>query len=185
LSSIVATFNNIGEQSVTGVDVDVNYLVPLGGGTLALGLNYSRLLDFERKELNLDGTALVSRDLTGEYEYPEDRVVLTGAWLGGDWAFNAAVNYIGSFEDQPDIDFDGILDYDTNTTREVSTFTTVNLQVSYHGISNTTLALGVDNLFDEEPPFAIGDGDTDLYGFVAGQHDPRGQFIYGKATYRF
>jgi outer membrane receptor protein involved in Fe transport len=185
LSSIVATFNNIGEQSVTGVDVDVNYLVPLGGGTLALGLNYSRLLDFERKELNLDGTALVSRDLTGEYEYPEDRVVLTGAWLGGDWGFNAAVNYIGSFEDQPDIDFDGILDYDTNKTREVSTFTTVNLQVSYYGISNTTLALGVDNLFDEGPPFAIGDGDTDLYGFVAGQHDPRGQFIYGKATYRF
>jgi outer membrane receptor protein involved in Fe transport len=185
LSSVVATFNNIGEQSVTGVDVDVNYQFPLGGGTAAIGLNYSRLLDFERRELNLAGTALVSRDLTGEYEYPEDRAVLTGAWVTGDWAFNTAINYIGSFEDQPDIDFDGILDYDTNTTRKVSSFTTVNVQVSYHGIANTTLALGVDNLFDEAPPFAIGDGDTDLYGFVAGQHDPRGQFVYGRIGYRF
>lgn len=185
LSSVIGTFNNIGEQSVTGIDLDVNYQMPVGGGTLALGLNYSNLLDFERKELNLAGSALVSRDLTGEYEYPEDRLVLTGAWVTGDWAFNTAVNYIGSFEDQPDIDFDGILDYDSNTTRKVSSFTTVNVQASYSGFSNLTLALGVDNLFDESPPFAIGDGDTDLYGYVAGVHDPRGQFIYGKATYRF
>jgi outer membrane receptor protein involved in Fe transport len=185
LSSVIGSFNNIGEQSVSGVDVDLNYQMPVGAGAVVLGLNYSRLLDFERKELNLAGTALVSRDLTGEYEYPEDRATLTGGWVSGDWSVNAALNYIGSFEDQPDIDFDGILDYDSNTTRKVSAFTTVNLQVSYSGIGNTVLALGVDNLFDEGTPFAIGDGDTDLYGFVAGQHDPRGQFIYGKATYRF
>ena len=44
---------------------------------------------------------------------------------------------------------------------------------------------GGDNALDEEPPFAIGDADTDLYGYVAGIHDPRGQFFYGKLTYRF
>jgi outer membrane receptor protein involved in Fe transport len=185
LSSINASFINIGEQSVTGIDLDLRYSFPIGSGSMALGLNYSHLLDFERVELNAAGTALVSRDLTGEYEYPEDRAVLTGSWVSGDWGINTAVNYIGSFEDLPDVDFDGVLDYDTNSTRKVGSLTTVNMQVTYDGIKNTRLALGVDNVFDEEPPFAVGDGDTDLYGYVSSQHDPRGQYLYGKVTYRF
>lgn len=47
------------------------------------------------------------------------------------------------------------------------------------------LLLGVDNVFDEAPPFAIGDGDTDLYGYVRGVHNPRGRFWNARAVYRF
>ena len=64
-------------------------------------------------------------------------------------------------------------------------FVTLNLQASYTGIEGLTLSLGVENALDEEVPFAIGDGDTDLYGYVQNQHSPRGRFAYGKATYRF
>ena len=53
------------------------------------------------------------------------------------------------------------------------------------GADALTNAVGIDNALDESPPFAIGDGDTDLDGYVSGVHDPRGQFIYGKLTYRF
>ena len=45
----------------------------------------------------------MTRDLTGEYEYPEDRFVLTGDWALDTWDFYAAVNYIGRFEDAPDL----------------------------------------------------------------------------------
>ncbi|MGE0030033.1 MAG: TonB-dependent receptor [Steroidobacteraceae bacterium] len=185
LTSIAASFINIGEQSASGVDLEVNYTREVGSATVALGLNYSHLLDFERVELNSSATALVSRDLTGEYEYPEDRAVFTSSWTIGDWGINTALNYIGSFEDRPDNDFDGVLDFDTVKTRKVDSMVTTNVQVEYNGIKNTTLMLGVDNLLDEEPPFAVGDGDSDLYGYVQSQHDPRGRFIYGKATYRF
>jgi outer membrane receptor protein involved in Fe transport len=191
LSTINATFTNIGEQSASGVDLEVNYTREVGSATVALGLNYSRLLDFERVEvvqLAVGPPAvfgLASRDLTGEYEYPEDRAVFTSSWTIGEWGINTALNYVGSFEDRPDNDFDGVLDYDTNTTRKVDSLVTTNLQVAYNGIKNTTLMLGVDNVLDEEPPFAVGDGDTDLYGYVQSQHDPRGRFIYGRATYRF
>ena len=37
----------------------------------------------EASSSNADGTRLVERDLTGEYEYPEDRFVLTGDWAHG------------------------------------------------------------------------------------------------------
>ena len=47
------------------------------------------------------------------------------------------------------------------------------------------LLLGLDNVFDEEPPFAIGDGDTDLYGYVQSQHSPRGRFWSARAIFSF
>ena len=111
--------------------------------------------------------------------------MLAGDFDWNDWGVYAAINYIGSFEDQPDIDFDGTLDFDLHNTRSVDAFTTVNLQLRYTGFDGLTLMLGADDLLDEDPPFAIGDGDTDLYGYVSSQHDPRGLFVYGKVTYRF
>ena len=67
----------------------------------------------------------------------------------------------------------------------VATFVTLNLQASYTGFEGLTLSLGVENALDEEVPFAIGDGDVDVYGYVQNVHSPRGRFVYGKATYRF
>ncbi|RPI16480.1 MAG: TonB-dependent receptor [Lysobacterales bacterium] len=184
LIRVYSTFGNIGEQSVNGIDFGAYWTTDLVGGVLSLSLDYSRLLEFTRDEVDGDGN-LVSRELTGEYEYPEDRFVLSGDWAFTDWGASAVVNYVGSFEDTPDIDFDGILDFDQNRSRTVGSFTTVNLQGRYTGFEGITLVLGLDNALDEDPPFAIGDGDTDLYGYVSSQHDPRGQFIYGKVTFRF
>ena len=97
----------------------------------------------------------------------------------------ASLNYVGPFEDTPDVDFDGVLEYDTNKTREVGDFTTLNLQLRYTGLEHLRLVLGLENALDEDPPFAIGDGDTDLYGYVQSQHSPRGRFWNVKATYAF
>ena len=185
LQSVSTSFVNIGEQAATGVDLQVTWSTALGAGDLGLNLYYSYLLDFDRVELNIDGTDFVSRSLAGEYEYPETRWSLTGNYQVGDWGVFAQVDYIGEFEDTPDIDFDGILDYDTNTSRTVDAFMTVNLQASYTGIENTRLMIGIDNLFNEDPPFAIGDGDTDLYGYVSSMHSPRGMFWYFRASYSF
>jgi outer membrane receptor protein involved in Fe transport len=185
LQSINSGFVNIGEQSVQGIDLAAYYSMTLGGGDLNLAFDYSHLLEYDRVELNSAGTGFVTRELAGEYEYPEDRFVLSGDWSMGDWGVYASVIYIGSFEDAPDADFDGSLDYDTTKTRSVDSFVTLNLQGRYTGFEGLTLTLGLDNALDEEPPFAIGDGDTDLYGYVSSQHDPRGRFVYGQATYRF
>jgi outer membrane receptor protein involved in Fe transport len=185
LLTINSGFVNIGEQSTNGVDVSVYFRADMMGGEFFAGVDYSRMLEFQKVELNADGTGFVDRDLTGEYEYPEDRFVLTGDWGNDLWGVRATVNYIGAFEDQPDFDFDGVLDYDSNDTRSVDAFTTVNLQARYTGFEGLTIAVGLDNALDEDPPFAVGDGDTDLYGYVGGIHDPRGQFFYGKVTYRF
>ena len=179
LSSINTGFINIGEQAVSGIDLSASYLTDVGGGTLGLTFFYSYLMSFDRTELDSSGTDFVTRDLSGKYEYPEHRWTMSGDWTRGDWSLYAALNYVGEFED-----LGGTLDYDADW-RTVSSFMTLNLQVRYTGIEKTTISLGVDNALNEKPPFAIGDGDTDLYGFVSSQHDPRGAYVYGKVTYSF
>lgn len=179
LLNVYATFSNVGEQHVNGIDFGAYTTWDIGSGNLGVNLDYTRLLKFERALPTADGATFRSRDVAGRYEYPEDRFVLTGDWSIADWGVNAAVYYTGSFAD-----LNGTPDY-FDSTRDVDSLTTLNLQARYTGIKGLTLALGLDNVFDEGPPFAIGDGDTDLYGYVSGVHDPRGRFLYGKATYRF
>ena len=185
LQSVSTSFINIGEQAATGFDLAANYSMELGAGTLDLNLNYSFITDFDRVELDSGGVNFVTRSLAGEYEYPETRWTMSGNYQMDKWSVFAQLNYIGEFEDTPDIDFDGTLDYDTNTSRMVDSFLTVNVQANYTGFENTRLTLGIENLFDEDPPFAIGDGDTDLYGYVSSQHSPRGMFWYLRATFSY
>ncbi len=185
LQSVSTSFINIGEQSATGIDLSASYTADVGAGTLGLNLYYAYLMDFDRVELDSSGANFVTRSLAGEYEYPESRWSLGGTYTLGDWAFASQLDYVGEFEDTPDIDFDGVLDYDTNVSRTVDSYLTVNAQVSYSGFENTRLMFGVDNLFDEEPPFAIGDGDSDLYGYVQSQHSPRGMYWYLRANFSY
>jgi outer membrane receptor protein involved in Fe transport len=185
LISVATSFVNIAEQSATGFDLSASYDMDVGPGSLDLNLYYTFLTDFDRVELDSSGTNFVTRPLAGEYEYPETRWSLSGNYLMGDWGFYTQLDYVGEFEDTPDIDFDGVLDFDSNSSRKVDSFLTVNAQVNYSGIENTRLILGVDNLFDEEAPFAVGDADSDLYGYVQSQHSPRGMFWYVRAHYAF
>ncbi len=191
LSSVNSSFINIGKQTVTGIDLAVQYSLDLPGSVLSLRFDYSYLQEYERVEPDPNvepGTTeqrFISRDLAGEYEYPEHRWSATADWELERWSLVGTVFYTGEFEDTPDIDFDGTLDYESNSSRTVDAFVTLNLQANYSGFSNTLLTLGIDNALDEDPPFAIGDGDTDLYGYVSSQHNPRGQFVYGKVTYTF
>jgi iron complex outermembrane recepter protein len=185
LLNLHSGFTNIGEQSVSGIDLGANFATGIGPGSLNIGLEYSHLLEFERVELNSDASAFVTRDLLGEYEYPEDRFVLTGDYALDTWDFYAAVNYIGEFQDKPDNDLDGVLDFDTVDTRNVDALVTLNLQANWTGFEGLTLSLGVENALDEEVPFAFGDGDADVFGYVQNIHNPKGRFAYGKATYRF
>jgi len=184
LQQINATFDNINKQSVNGVDLELHYQLSAGGGTLNFGLNYSKLLDFERVELGPDGN-FVTREVTGEYEYPEDRAVLTADWDHEKWGLFAAVNYIGSFQDLPDADFNTVPDYNENDTREVGSFTTLNLQGRYSFTENMKFLVSLDNALDEEVPFAVGDGNNDLYGYVQSTHNPRGRFWSARAIFNF
>jgi outer membrane receptor protein involved in Fe transport len=180
LNRILSGFTNIGEQSVQGIDLSVVYATTVGATDLTFDLDYSHLLEFEKVQLDGTGIDFETLDLTGEYEYPEDRFTLGAAAAFGDWGANARLIYVGEFRD-----FRVLPAAAGDTTRMIDDFLTLNLQFTYSGITNTELALSFNNVFDEEPPFAIGDGDADVFGYVSSQHDPRGRFWSLRATYKF
>jgi outer membrane receptor protein involved in Fe transport len=182
LQFINSGFVNISSQSASGIDFAANYTMDAGSGTLALGLDYTHLLEFNKVVLDGTGLALETQKFAGEYEYPEDRAALRADYEIGDWGFFTQLNYISSFED-----FRPLSPPVVASVGKVDSFMTVNFQVTYTGIKNTKIALSIDNAFDELPPVAIGDGDgdTDVYGYVSSQHNPRGAFWNLRATYSF
>ena len=69
--------------------------------------------------------------------------------------------------------------------RDVGSFTTVNLQGRYNFTETIKFLVTVDNALDEEVPFAVGDGNNDLYGYVQSTHNPRGRFWSARAVFTF
>jgi iron complex outermembrane recepter protein len=180
LQFINSGFVNIGKQSAEGIDVSANFNTELGGGTMAFGIDYSHLLKFDKVVLDGTGLAFETQKFAGEYEYPEDRAALTGAYDINDWGFYARLDYISSFKD-----FRPLSPPVTTAVGNVDSFMTLNLQFSFTGIKNTKIALSLDNALDEEVPVAVGDGDTDVYGYVSSVHNPRGRFWSLRTTYSF
>lgn len=176
IQKVHSTFKNLSSQEVSGIDLSLNYNYSLDDlGLLKFNLEWAYQDKFEK-----DG-----RDYTGEYGYPEHRWIFSTNWEMGEFNTNINISYVGEFEDTPDIDFDGTLDFDSNTSRMIDSQILVDLQTSYHITESTKLSFGVNNLFDEEPPFAIGDGDGDLYGYASGVHNPRGRYLYTKVSFSF
>lgn len=176
IDKIHSTFKNVSSQEVSGIDFSANYNHSLDDlGLLKFNLEWAYQNKFEK-----DG-----RDYSGEYGYPEHRWIFSTNWEVGDFNTNVNLSYVGEFEDTPDIDFDGNLDFDSNTSRMIDSQVLVDLQTSYRITESAKLSLGINNLFDEEPPFAIGDGDSDLYGYASGVHNPRGRYIYTKVSFSF
>jgi outer membrane receptor protein involved in Fe transport len=176
LDRINNTFFNVSSQEAQGLDLSANYKLDLADmGLLKLNLEWTYLSNFEKDGL----------DYTGEYRYPQFRWVTNADWSMDDWGAAVSLAYIGEFEDTPDIDFDGSMDFTTNKSRMVEAQYTVDTQLYYNLNKATKLTFGISNLLDEEPPFAIGDGDGDLYGYVTSMYSPRGRYVYGKVSYRF
>ena len=119
-------------------------------------------------------------DYAGEYNYPQHRWIGSVDWSRDAWGATAIVTYIGEFED-----YQSPQDVEGSKARTVDAHMILDLQMRYDISQSTRIALGVNNLLDEEPPFAIGDGDGDLYGYASSVHNPRGSFAYAKLNFKF
>lgn len=176
LDLIHSSFVNVSSQEAGGIDTSINYTTSFEGyGDFKFNVEWAYLDTFEKDDL----------EYIGEYGYPEHRWIASTNWSNDDFSANLNISYTGEFEDTPDIDFDGALDFEDNQSRMVDSQILVDVQGSYHFSDNLRVSIGVNNLLDEEPPFAIGDGNSDLYGYAQGTHNPRGRYLYTKVSVSF
>ncbi|QSX29217.1 TonB-dependent receptor [Shewanella cyperi] len=163
IDKVLSSFVNLSSQEVEGVDLSTHYTMGLDSyGDVKFGLEWSYLHKFEKGDV----------DWTGEYRFPQHRWLATTNWNMDAFAANLNFTYIGEFNDY-------------NKTRTVDAQLLVDASASYRFSETLKWTVGINNLLDEEPPFAIGDGDTDLYGYVQATHNPMGRYIYTKVQVNF
>ena len=123
-------------------------------------------------ELTFSG-ASDSEELAGTWGYPENRANLDMSWVRNNWQLGIFGRWIDSFADRgggasvpSQIQWDG--------------------RLSYTGFNNLALTLGVENLFDEKPPFSSGTSFfTSQQGFPGQYYSMRGRFFYLQVSKSF
>ena len=185
--SIKQTLANTGDANVQGIDLFANWKDNFSFGKLEANLNGTYMDTFDQTSPGGDISHKVGTIVDGAGNpvigAQNGGVVLrwkhqlTGTWTRGPWATTLVQNYRSGYQ----------VGHDLNDNRVfISAEAIYDANVTYKGFKNTTLTLGVKNLFDKQPD-PIGTAVTNQFqaGYDINQYDPRGRFIYVSAGYKF
>ena len=144
IQTVVTSFENVEDVTASGIDFAVRYDIEAGGlGDFVLDSKISYLTEME-----INGTidAVGSRNFNNFVgPQPEIRANGSMSWFRDNHGANATVRFVDSYLN------------DQSNNAEVESFTTVDLQYTYTvdgllGGNDTVFSLGVNNVFDEDPP---------------------------------
>jgi iron complex outermembrane receptor protein len=187
--SIKQTLANTGNANVQGLDVFANWKDNFSFGKLDVNLNGTYMDDFNQTSPGGDvshkvGTTVANdEDGTPVIGAQNGGVILrwkhqlAGTWSNGPWSTTLVQNYRTGYQ----------VGHDLNNNKVfIGSEATYDANVTFRGIKNLTLALGVKNLFDKQPD-PIGAPVTNQFqsGYDINQYDPRGRFVYVTAGYKF
>ncbi len=179
--------NNFGERNVSGIDLNVAYRTSLGDGMLFTSLAGSYSLKNEFVPLpgvNDEASYDCSGRISPSCQTPNWRHVATARYSLGDWTVNTRWRMIGRMNyrltnDQPGTT-DQIL---VNNSNRVGSYHFYDLSGSYRFAGNYELTVGVNNIFDKEPPLV---GSTlALNANAPGGYDQLGRYIYSSIRLDF
>jgi iron complex outermembrane receptor protein len=177
---------NTGNATVRGADVGAAFRQDFGVGRLDLAFNGTYMDKFDQTSpsgaisrkvgtlIEDDGSPVLGAQDGGvvlQWKYQ-----LSGTWTTGPWATTLALNFADDYQaglgllDQPNRIPDSYI-YDAN--------------VSYSGIKNLRVNVGVKNLFDKDPPIFTPVSNQFQAGYDITQYDPRARFMYVTAAYKF
>lgn len=145
-------YRNIDRQTYRAFDFETRYEFDTASlGDFRFIANATYMYDF----------IFQSEELAGTYDQPKWRGTFQMNWTRGDWEFDVLVAYIGRF-----------LNY--SEVGNVGAQTIVNPQISYLGLWDSRITLGVRNVLDSDPPF----DEFSSTGWNGDIHDPEQAFVY-------
>jgi iron complex outermembrane receptor protein len=176
---ILAWRQNLGKLQTSGVDVDVTWRGPSSSlGRVGFSLNGTYIIDWRQQLDSIHDVTACGRnaDPVAIGAVPRWRHYAALDWTLGPWGATVAQNFTAGYTDT---NFDA-----AGNERKVAPNDIWNVQASYSGFRNTTLVLGVKNIFDRAPPFS-----NQQFFFQVGYNpqysDPRGRMLYGSLTFAF
>jgi iron complex outermembrane recepter protein len=186
ITQVLQTNLNLGVVRMRGVEFDGAASLPIGGfGKLGaqMGVTY-----FDRYEIqNVDG---VFENALGQVTataglVPRWRSRVRMDWSAGDWVSSLAYNAQSRYDDFCGRQ-DGACRAGDTPPRKVAHYETWDALLSWRGLPNTTLTLGMKNLLDRDPPYTNAGGSAVFQsGYDPTYADPRGRFVYARLSFAF
>ncbi len=186
LKQLTVGFINRSKVTTSGFDLDASYTIktPEAGkfriyGDSTYTVKYDTSLLEGDPLINCHGTMGCE---SGQYRNPSFIGNLGVAWEKGAWATNTSLKYTSAYHvpRNPDDTINRYYDmYERGFM--VGASTVVNASVTYTGFKNTTLRVGVNNLFNRDPSFDV----SSSIGYDREFGDPRGRYVYVSGSYRF
>jgi iron complex outermembrane recepter protein len=174
---VVATNDNLGEIKTQGVDVSASYRWRLGGGdNFALALNGTYVNKYEyQREINGPFFQNVNQfvDTGVIFRWKQS---LTGTYAASNWSVGLTNRYQSAYTDENFVD-DPYLN-------KVGAYSVWDLFGSWTPIKPVTIAAGVRNLLDKDPPFS-NQTQTFQAGYDPRYTDPTGRAFYVRLNYTF
>ncbi|MDA0891999.1 MAG: TonB-dependent receptor [Proteobacteria bacterium] len=178
-NGVDARSTNIGFYAVEGVDVELNYSFDIGGlGTINLANIAGFVMSLEQEEY--PGAGII--ECEGIYggscgiPTPELKNRFQATWMTP-WNLTASLTwrYI-----------DGVSQEFTSSPNDIDDFNYFDISAIWSVTDYATVRAGINNVFDEEPPFvyqgvtARENGNT-----YPGIYDPLGQYMFVGVTFQF
>jgi iron complex outermembrane receptor protein len=144
-------FVNIGAVETDGFDVNADYTMDIGAGSLNLDFGATYVNKFDVDEdgdgvFESDGAGNRNLEISDSFQtMPELRGNFGATYFTGNHVGRLGLNYIDSYKN------------DEGRDREIDSWTTLDVMYAYTfsgliGEGDTTLSIGANNLLDEDPP---------------------------------
>ena len=177
ISQINGVLQNIGGIKTSGIDATVNYRSPdMGGGTFGVYWSNNWLLDYTLTVPATNGTTKIKREGTEQgspdQAFPKYKSTAVLDWTADQWAVSLTGRYISK-----------VVETQNANSKMGSRFYT-DMQLRWMpelaGSKSFGFALGVNNLFDKDPPACFSCG---LNNMDATTYDVPGRYWYLRVNF--
>ena len=163
---------NLGGTNTRGVDVSASFRQNLGGmGKLTLGLNGTYVSKYEYQDFTGGAFNQNVGVYVGTAPIFRWQHAATAVWNMGAWTVGAVSRYKSGYVDQDPV----------NT---VDSYATVDAYLTWAGMKNVSLTVGINNLTDRDPPYS-NQGEVFQANYDPRFSDPTGRKYYARASYQF
>ncbi len=178
---VVDTFDNVGSDRTSGLDLALRYAVPTPIGRFGFSFDGTYLFNFDRTQA--DGSVIHARDVWDLGVYPKLKAMTRLNYELQGWRAAISWRYIGSFRECSDANglftgFGFCADPSHVTDRLVESVSTFDAYLSYElrsKLGKTTLSAGLNNAFDRKPAL--------IYNSFRSATDPNTYDLMGRSLY--
>ena len=186
VDKVFTVTSNLGSADVKGVDLFATYRQNLGPGRLDVLMNGTYMSKFEQTSpsgavshkvatiVESDGTPVLGADSGGVVLRWKHS--LSATYTMGSWSGTLTQNFTNGYRAGNDLN---------DNPTYIGDQSLFDVNVTYRGVKNLTLGLGVKNLLNTQPDTYVKVSNAFQSGYDVTQYDPRGRVVFANASYKF